>query len=173
MKHISHCWTTGFEVHGYVIFLWNFFQKKIISVLQLTKSQLYTLYLDSNNFSAVAHGLYVAPASRNILVQATITHQLQAAAEAELLKHSARIDVDDLYSEAEKAFEALSLLLGEDNWFFGAEKPTLFDASVFAYTHLLLDEGLKWKERKLVLGVRKRENLVRHRDQILVQYYES
>ena len=106
------------------------------------------------------------------MVQATISHQLRTAAEAELRKHSATIDIDDLYSEAVKAFEALSLLLDEDDWFFGDE-PSLFDASVFAYTHLLLDEKMGWKEKRLVRAVRNRRNLVRHRDRLLVRYFEE
>jgi metaxin len=83
------------------------------------------------------------------------------------------IDVDDLYSEAEKAFEALSILLGGDLWFFGGDRPTLFDASVFAYTHLILDEKMGWKEKKLVRALRKRENLVEHRERLLVRYFDE
>jgi metaxin len=100
-----------------------------------------------------------------------MAHQLRAAAEGELLKHTSIIDTDDLYSEADKAFEALSILLGDNPWFFGNEKPALFDASVFAYTHLLLDEGLGWKEKKLCRALGRRENLVQHRERLLVRYY--
>ena len=68
--------------------------------------------------------------------------------------------MDDIYSEAEKAFEALSFLLGDDEWFFGSVKPGLFDAAVFAYTHLLLDDGLGngWGEQILCRMVKKRKN---------------
>lgn len=104
-------------------------------------------------------------------MRASISHQLQTAAEAELLKHTSIIDAADLYSEADKAFEALSTLLGEDDWFFGNEKPALFDASVFAYTHLLLERKMGWKEEKLCRALRQRENLVRHRQRLLVRYY--
>ena len=134
-------------------------------------SQLYTLYLEPLNFTAVAYPLYVSATSSNSLVQVSIAHQLQTAATAELTKHTPVIDAADLYSEADKAFEALSTLLGEDDWFFGNEKPALFDASVFAYTHLLLDKNLGWKEEKLCRALRQRENLVRHRQRLLVRYY--
>lgn len=123
------------------------------------------------NFSAVAYKLYVSSTSSNPLVRASISYQLRAAAEAELLKHTSVIDTDDLYSEADKAFEALSVLLGEDLWFFGNEKPALFDASVFAYTQLLLDDGLGWEEKKLCRALRRRENLVQHRERLLVRYF--
>jgi metaxin len=67
--------------------------------------------------------------------------------------------------------------LGEHEWFFGAERPGLFDASVFAYTHLLLieegEEGLGegWVDgrlRELVVG---RKALRAHRERILREYY--
>ncbi|RDL40362.1 Uncharacterized protein BP5553_00341 [Venustampulla echinocandica] len=138
---------------------------------RIRSAWLYTLYLEPLNFNAVAYPLYVSSASTNPLVRASISHQLRAAAEAELLKHSSIIDIDDLYSEADKAFEALSILLGEDTWFFGSEKPTLFDASIFAYTHLLLDDSMGWKEDKLSGALRRRENLAQHQERLLVRYF--
>jgi metaxin len=119
----------------------------------------------------VAKRLYVLPTSSNILVRTIISRQLQSAAEAELLKNTPVIDINDLYGEADKAFEALSILLGQAEWFFGGDAPTLFDASVFAYTHLLLHETMRWKEKRLVRTVRKRANLVEHRNRLLVRYF--
>ena len=81
--------------------------------------------------------------------------------------------MDDIYSEADKAFEALSILLGEQSWFFGNEKPALFDASVFAYTQLLLDDELGWKEQKLCRALRRRHNLVQHRERLLAEYFKQ
>lgn len=163
MRHTDHSSTTAYEVPGYV---WI---PRYISLVNII--QLYTLYLEPSNFSAVAYPLYVASASSNPLVRASISHQLRSAAEAELLKNSSIIDIDDLYSEADKAFEALSILLGDDPWFFGCDKPTLFDASIFAYTQLLLDEKMGWKEQKLCRALQRRENLVQHRKRLLVCYF--
>ncbi|RKF63280.1 Metaxin-1 [Erysiphe neolycopersici] len=138
---------------------------------RIRNAWLYFLYLESRNFNEVAYPLYVSSVSSNFLVRASISHQLRAAAESELLKQSSVIDIDDIYSEADKAFEALSILLGENNWFFGNEKPALFDASVFAYSHLLLDEDMGWQETKLCRALRTRKNLVQHRERILKQFY--
>lgn len=113
----------------------------------------------------------MATTSSNLLVRISISHQLRAAAEAELLRFSSIIDAADLYSEADKAFEALSTLLGEDEWFFGNDKPALFDASVFAYTHLLLDDSLGWEEATLCHALRSRGNLVQHQRRLLHRYY--
>lgn len=119
----------------------------------------------------MARRLYVEPCSSSSLVSATIAHQLRAAAEAELLKHYTAIDIDDLYSEADHAVDALSILLGENEFFFGNKNPGLFDASMFAYTYLLLDEKMDWKEKKLLKALEKHQNLVQHRQRIHKRYF--
>lgn len=83
------------------------------------------------------------------------------------------IDIDDLYSEANNAFGALSTLLGEDIFFFGSTNPGLFDAAVFAYTHLLLEERMGWKETRMRKGLEKHENLVGHRQRIYDTYHRA
>lgn len=132
---------------------------------------LFTLYLDDLNFEAVAKQLYIYPASSNVFVQVTLAHQLQQAARQELLKYSAYIDQDDLYAEATKAFQALSTVLGEDENFFGSGQPGLFDASVFAYTHQLLDKNLGWRNNKMTHALKRNPNLVQHRQRILEKYF--
>lgn len=125
------------------------------------------LYLDSQNFESVARRLYVIPATTNSIVRTALGYQLQAAARDELLKTSKHIDVADLEGDAGNAFEALSALLGEDEHFFGRSKPGLFDASVFAFTHLILDEGMGWKRNRLGQLLRQHTNLVQHRERLL------
>ena len=135
--------------------------------------QLFQLYLSPAN-SEVVHRLYVEPCSSNSFVQMTILYQLRNAAESELLKASAsnKILEVDIMGEAEEAIKALAALLGQKEWFFGQQQqPTLFDASVFAYTHLILDDHLDWNENKLGELLKRRENLVQHRNRILEMYY--
>ncbi|KAI9715388.1 MAG: hypothetical protein M1812_006033 [Candelaria pacifica] len=138
---------------------------------KIRNAWLYALYLSPENFSAVAQRLYIDPCSSNSIVRATISHQLRAAAEAEILKQSAMLDVDTLFSEANDAFEALNTLLGDVDWFFDAETPGLFDASVFAYTYLILDKGLGWKDERLMKTLRGKEGLVRHCERIFSRYF--
>lgn len=97
--------------------------------------------------------------------------QLQHAARDELLKQSDFINVSDLEADAGDAFQALSTLLGENEFFFERDRPGLFDASVFAYTHLILDEGLKWKSNPLGHLLSKHKNLVQHRQRLLEKYF--
>ncbi|CCC12518.1 hypothetical protein SMACR_08376 [Sordaria macrospora] len=93
---------------------------------------------------------YITTASSSFWVRGALRHQLRRAAEAEILKTgpggaastalSLLVDEDAVYRAAVNAFEALATLLSESKtgWFFGAQTPTIFDASVFAYTHLML-----------------------------------
>lgn len=134
------------------------------------QSQLYALYLDSENFDAVARRLYVNPSTTNPIVRAALAAQLQHAARDELLKLSQYIDSNDLIAEAGNAFEALSTLLSDHEYFFGRPKPGLFDAEVFAYTHLVLDESMGWKNNAMGPLLKKHENLVQHRERLLKHF---
>lgn len=135
---------------------------------RIRKCWLYQLYLAPQNDSLMQK-LYVHPCSRNSLVRFAITRQLRAAAEKELVKSEGSnvVDAAVLIKEVEEAFEALSILLGRDEWFFGEKRAGLFDASLFAYTQLVLDEGLGWEYNPLEEALRRWENLVRHRERIL------
>jgi metaxin len=132
---------------------------------------LYHLYLDKANFNAVAWPLYVKTTSSNLFVQQAISHQLRSAAQDELLKTSSLIDAAELYQQADEAFHALSTQLGESTYFFDSKSPGLFDASLFAYTHLLLDSSLPWQTRHLTNILTKYSNLVQHRDHLLSEYF--
>ena len=81
------------------------------------------------------------------------------------------IDAEALYRDCDKALEALSELLGDDEFFFGERRPGLFDASVFAYTHIFLDEGLDWKQKRLQEVLEQFGNLVEHRKRIVEGWY--
>ncbi|UPX15023.1 uncharacterized protein EKO05_0005491 [Ascochyta rabiei] len=139
---------------------------------RIRRAWLYSIYL-SHNFTSIAEPLYILPTSSNPFVRLTIARELRLAAEKELLKHLAVISAETLYNQAEEAFTALESLLGDDEWFFGAERPSLFDASVFAYTHLLLDHGLGkgWLDTRLRDTLTSRQRLVAHRNKILEKYF--
>lgn len=132
---------------------------------------LYTLYLIPSNFRAVAQRLYIDPTSHNPFVRSALAYQLRRSAKSELLKSATVIDVEDLFREAEKAWEALSELLGDDAYFFAQERPGLFDAAVFAYTHLLLDGEMGWVDTRMQRGLRSFGVLVEHRERLLGRYF--
>jgi metaxin len=139
---------------------------------RIRRAWLYSVYL-SHNSTSIAEPLYILPTSSNPFVRLTIARELRLAAEKELLKFSTVISAATLYTQAEEAFVALESLLGDDQWFFGAEQPGLFDASVFAYTHLLLDENLGrgWVDTGLRDALMARTHLITHRNRILTTYF--
>lgn len=134
---------------------------------------LYYLYLEPDNFKAVAWPMYVASTSSSYFVQLSLASQLRIAARDELLKTHALIDGQELYHEAEKAFRSLSTLLGGDRFFFGQSTPGLFDASLFAYTQVILDDQLDFKTKTLKLLLQQHENLVHHRARLIRGFFSS
>ncbi|KAM5472316.1 hypothetical protein MauCBS54593_002907 [Microsporum audouinii] len=132
---------------------------------------LYTVYLDSSNFESIAGKAYVNPSTTNPAVRMALAYQLREAARSQLQRASPYIDADDLLAEAKSAFCALSVVLGNDDFFFGRAKPGLFDASVFAYTHLILDQTLGWQRNPLATYLSRHENLVQHRQRLLDTYF--
>jgi len=83
------------------------------------------------------------------------------------------VDPTALYREAREAFGALETLLGDDAWFFGSEMPGLFDANVFSYTYLILDDGLAWENRRLGDILREFPRLVDHKNRIFQRCWGS
>ncbi|KAF2456791.1 hypothetical protein BDY21DRAFT_43409 [Lineolata rhizophorae] len=140
----------------------------------IRRAWLYSLYL-TPNFDSVATPLYINATSSAAAVRLFLARELVNAATDALLGTSSVIDAAQLYSEADDAFESLSILLGEDSWFFGADSPGILDAAIFSYTEPLIQERLggggMWVDgtlRQMVLG---RPRLVDHRNRILGMYF--
>jgi metaxin len=134
---------------------------------------LYYLYLDHDNFESVASPLYVQTASSSWPVRSSIARQLQSAAREELLKTNVVIDAQELYAQAANAFRSLSTLLGEDKFFFGQSTPGMFDASLFAYSQIILDERLDFRNPVLRASLRNHANLVQHRDRLIRGFFKD
>jgi metaxin len=102
------------------------------------------------------------------IVDFFLSREFQNSAYAELIKSrpGGVVNGDEIYADAELAINALATVLGEGQWFFGAQEPGIFDVSVFAYTHLIL--ALPWGSRESVLArsVQKHRNLVAHQKRI-------
>ncbi|KAK6089100.1 hypothetical protein SCUP234_00304 [Seiridium cupressi] len=137
---------------------------------RIRNAWLHALYLSSANRRLLSH-LYVTPLSASMLVQTTVRYQLRRAAEAEILQSAGTTSVDPvaLYRDTEQAFDALAAALGSSDWFFGNSGPGLFDAALFAYTHLLLDDSLPWADTRLTDSLQKFQTLVDHRNRILAK----
>ena len=111
----------------------------------IRKAYLHALYLEPSSTSLLID-LYIRPTTSATPVQAALLRQLRRAAEAEILKATpgaAAVDAERIYSDAREALAALETALASSPsaWFWGAEDPNFFDASVFAYTGLLIGGG--------------------------------
>jgi len=143
-----------------------------ITTYTLTRSQLYQLYVNPAN-AGLVHDLYIKPCSSNIIVQLAIARQLREAATEELAKSSFSgvVSEEDIFRDAENALSTLAELLSSSDWFFGQAQPSILDASIFAYTHLILDGSLQWSKNKLAEQLSQHANLSEHRSRILNRYF--
>ncbi|MCJ1306780.1 hypothetical protein MMC25_000423 [Agyrium rufum] len=131
---------------------------------------LYAMYLTPSNFESVTVPLYINPTTSSSLLRTYLAHNLRNAAYSSITQilhtssistsytssllfspihpasTTANISGEAILAGAREAFEALATLLGDDEWFFGADRPGLLDASVFAYACLALDEDLGMEE---------------------------
>ncbi|KAK7431681.1 hypothetical protein QQZ08_001618 [Neonectria magnoliae] len=138
----------------------------------------YHALLTQNIRPAWLHALYLIPANApllaslylpsSILLRAPLHHTLRTAATSEILKTTRRphITPPQLYADAAAALRSLSAVLSDDDWFFGASAPGLFDADVFAYTYLMLDDALAWRDLALGECLDGLDNLRRHRKRL-------
>lgn len=158
----------------------------------LRRAWLHAVYLDEDpspksGSGSIASRLYANAASSSSFVRSALANQLRTAAAAEVWGSSSGAQAvtasatAQLYRDAEAALSALSTLLegNGDDYFFGSSQPTLFDAAVFSYTHLLLEDGdettgeprFRWYNRVLPDMVRAHPRLVGHRDRIVAKYW--
>ncbi|KID93563.1 hypothetical protein MAJ_10470, partial [Metarhizium majus ARSEF 297] len=125
---------------------------------------LHALYISPRHTPLLAR-LYLPPSP---LVSTPLLHTLRSAATNEILKTTRRplLLPEQLYSDARTAFQTLDTVLGFDEWFFGANEPALFDAEVFAYTHLILDASFGWQDDALGACLEGCNRLVEHRQRL-------
>ncbi|KAF3201617.1 hypothetical protein TWF106_002779 [Orbilia oligospora] len=133
---------------------------------------LYALYIDPENLSSFTIPKYTAQISLWPIPQILGSQMRQAAIDA-IRKSSTSTShtATDIYERAIEAFRALSILLSGDTWFFGAPEAGMFDAEVFAYTHLLLNLEIGGSGREVVEGLGGFGNLVEHEERIRRRWF--
>ncbi|KAJ6257961.1 Metaxin-3 [Drechslerella dactyloides] len=134
---------------------------------------LYAMYVDADTLHGVTAPRYTAT-TPTWPVTAALAAQMRRAALASIRSSSSTSTITGrtLYARAEGAWEALSTLLGTDRWFFGAQDAGLFDASVFAYVHLILaGEKESGSGAELASGLRRHANLIQHEARIRSRWY--
>ncbi|KAF4552635.1 Glutathione S-transferase-like protein 6 [Elsinoe fawcettii] len=138
---------------------------------RLRRAWLHQLYLSPPN-TPLLTTLYATHSSSPLITFSTL-HTLRAAASAEISKSNSTGTITEaaLQEEGQQALDALEELLEKDDWFFGAKEPGLFDAAVFAYTHLLLEEELEWGWNGLGGYLKGKRGLVGHRRRVWKKAY--
>ncbi|KAF4448744.1 hypothetical protein F53441_7892 [Fusarium austroafricanum] len=122
---------TGSSIHNYAR------EHTVHELTNISSPRLeaYQALLTQNIRPAWLYALYLLPANApllkslylpsSVLLRTPLHQTLYAAATAEILKTTRRatISSSQLFSDATTALRALSSLLGDDKWFFGAEGP--------------------------------------------------
>ncbi|KAF9156784.1 hypothetical protein BG015_001116 [Linnemannia schmuckeri] len=131
---------------------------------------LYTLWLETPHFQGTTrqhyfgHHNYYLGKLLNYVSKSNIVHSM--------LLTRTQIDRELIFEEAAAAIEALSVQLGENEYFFGKSAPSSLDAIVFSYLHVILtlprirnaeDGG---RSGELARMVRKHENLFKYSQNI-------
>ncbi|PHH66960.1 hypothetical protein CDD81_5312 [Ophiocordyceps australis] len=131
---------------------------------------LYTLYLVPENACLVA----VLFMPRSHIIHPHLLRQLRLDAHQSIISLSRhyRYSAQLLLNNATQAFLALDKLLGSSAYFFDAPSPTIFDATVFSYTHLILpNSSIHWPQNPLRPSLDKCHNLQRHRRLLYSRYF--
>ncbi|KAK6526255.1 hypothetical protein TWF694_004862 [Orbilia ellipsospora] len=128
---------------------------------------LYAMYVDNTNLNNITVPKYTN-STPLWPVNYLLGLQMRQAALDSLGVNGvgSKVNGEMLYMRANEAWAALSALLGDNKWFFSARDAGLFDASVFAYTHLILTLGLERSGEDLVNGLQQYSNLIDHEQRI-------
>ncbi|KAK6332491.1 hypothetical protein TWF730_004157 [Orbilia blumenaviensis] len=139
---------------------------------------LYALYIDPTNLANLTVPKYTSTVPLWPIPHLQGAQMRQAAINSIRTSSSssktATPSGTEIYDKAAEAFSALSTLLAGDTWFFGAAEAGVFDAEVFAYTHLLLTvgDGMKGSSGEgLVSSLRGFENLCGHEERIRRRWF--
>jgi metaxin len=96
------------------------------------------MYL-TRNFDLYTLPMYIGSQSSSTFVQLLSGWELKTAARDELLKVTPKIDEHALYLEAEEAFSAIENLIMRKEKLASGGKPTMLEASLFAYLFLIIE----------------------------------
>jgi hypothetical protein len=118
------------------------------------------MYLTAN-FNTFTAPSYIGPQTTSLVVRFVMGWELKRHARLELEKYRPKIDVDGLYESAELAFGALDNLIGRKRKQSSSGKPSLLEATLYAYLYLLLELPMsRWSDSRLVELVRANSTLV-------------
>jgi len=93
------------------------------------------MYL-TDNFQEFVVPSYIGSQTRSVAVQLLSAYELRNAARTDLLKLSPKIDVKNIYSNAESALDALNTIMARkmklQGGGYGDREPSLLEAPLFS-----------------------------------------
>lgn len=129
----------------------------------------YNFFMEPENFNVICL-LYVKEAwPVSIFMKWQLYNQIKK--KLSIRQKTGFLNGKEIYVDASHALHALSIKLGQDVWFFGAKSPSFIDATLFAYTHLILSTNLP--DDTLIHEIRKYKNLVEHSKRIYNMYFSE
>ncbi|KAI8880481.1 hypothetical protein K501DRAFT_335374 [Backusella circina FSU 941] len=148
-------------------------QSKAFETLVQTKLKaalLFSMWLEPINASEITYKSYFGHVPSP--VDKVVSFKQQNKVVQSLLADRDILVREEIYQDAAKTLEALSVKLGDNTYFFGSSEPTWLDAVVFSHLHCILsmpqivDGQFTDEERQqastLHKLVRKHENLVKY-----------
>ncbi|CEP19026.1 hypothetical protein [Parasitella parasitica] len=135
---------------------------------KLKAALLFSMWLEPLNANQTTYKSYYGhtPTPINMIV----AYAKQKEIVQKLLSNRDILVREEIYQDAAQTLEALSVKLGDENYFFGASEPTYTDAIIFSYIHSILsmpkivDGDFSDEERKQAAILSK---LVRHNNFVL------
>ncbi|KAI7872531.1 hypothetical protein BDF14DRAFT_1877738 [Spinellus fusiger] len=141
---------------------------------KLKAALLYFQWLEPVNYTRVTSKAYFGHTPAPI--HSILAYQKQQKTTQYLLADHDTLVREEIYSDALHALEALSIQLGDNDYFFNASEPTWVDAVVFAYLHIILgspqanDSSITEEEKRqakiLPMQIRHYKNLVAYAKRI-------
>ncbi|KAG0338970.1 hypothetical protein BG004_006989 [Podila humilis] len=138
---------------------------------------LYTVWLEETHFMGATRSHYYG--HHVPLLAWILSYQERSNTVNSMLATRPQIDRELIFEEAATAVEALAVLLGKNEYFFGKSAPSSLDAVVFAYLHVILtlprvrnadDAG---RSSELSRIVRKHTNLFEYSQRIWRKFFVS
>ncbi len=131
---------------------------------------LYARWVDDNGWKTFKPAFFGDTGMPNFLVN-IISGKIRKDVTAKIYGQGiARHTKEDIYTHGMQDIEALSNLLGSDEWFFGGKKPSLLDIWAHAFISSLIRAPF---HDALSENTRKIDNLVAHTDRFDALVYAS
>ncbi|KAI8992659.1 hypothetical protein BDB01DRAFT_755837 [Pilobolus umbonatus] len=145
---------------------------------KLRSALLFSMWLEPVNAKEITHKAYFRHNPNPLGL--VLAHQKETDIVNQLLVDRDILVREEIYEDASQTLEALSIKLGDHDYFFNSSEPTMVDAVIFSHLHCILSMPMiisnqytdeqKRQASTLHQLVRKYDNLVNYAKRIYEQY---